>query len=467
MNNNTAICGFTPYPLSLHHLDGNDVFIAKTNEGDRVICTGKNPGFIGRESAGCLVAELTHDNALVLRRLFPFTAPRTGLKNGCSMGVGDRLGIATTGHLRAFRRFPGIFPVFAQQSIRELTLTDRTFDDVLDCVTFAVFREGFESGFGADGDHLKKPEEIAYALRCGYSMITLDSSEYIRGDVPKDHAPPHETQRRYLADTFELADGLSLAFTEAGLARASHIYDEAIQFIKNMYEEFIKGRDIDFEISIDETMTPTTPLEHFYVANELTLLGVRFASLAPRFCGEFQKGIDYIGDIAQFDSELITHAAIAKSFGYKLSVHSGSDKFSVFPSVGKRTKGEFHLKTAGTNWLEAVRLAAQKAPALYRQVHAYALDHFSEATKYYHVTTNLSSIPALDLLADKDLPGLLDMNDARQLLHITYGILLTAKKDDGSFLFRNDLYALWADYAEDYAQLLDSHIGRHMSTLLG
>lgn len=467
MHNTNTLCGYIPYPASLHHLDGRDIFITKTNEGDKLIITGENPGFVGEKEDGHLVADLTHENALSLRRLFPFTAPRTGLKRGCSMGVGDRLGIATTGHLRAFSRFPNIFPVFAQQSIRELTLTGRSFDDVLDCVTFAVFREGYESGFGADGDHLKKPEEIAYALRSGYSMITLDSSEHIRGDFPDNYVPAKETRTRYLGSAFDLGDGLSLEFAAADLGRAAYIYDEAIRFIMDMHEQFIKGRDVDFEISIDETMTPTTPLEHYYVASELTRLDVRFASLAPRFCGEFQKGIDYIGDIAQFDKELMTHAAIAKKFGYKLSVHSGSDKFSVFPSVGKHTDGEFHLKTAGTNWLEAVRLIAQKAPALYRRLHEYALSHFSEATKYYHVTTNLDKIPELSAVADGDLPMLMEMNDARQLMHITYGILLTAKKEDGTFLFRDDLYTLWAEYAEDYAQLLDHHIGRHMSTLLG
>ena len=159
-------------------------------------------------------------------------------------------------------------------------------------------------------------------------------------------------------------------------------------------------RAVDFEISIDETATPTSPEAHYLVANELRDRGVTIFSMAPRFCGEFQKGIDYIGDIAQFERELASHAAIAVHFEYKLSIHSGSDKFSVFPLIGQYTNGLFHIKTAGTNWLEAVRVVAKVNPSLYRRMHQYALDHFSEATAYYHVTTDINAIVPLGEVSD-------------------------------------------------------------------
>jgi hypothetical protein len=136
-----------------------------------------------------------------------------------------------------------------------------------------------------------------------------------------------------------------------------------INFSAKVYAEFIvaAGREVDFEISIDETSTPTLPEHHFFVASELIARQVGMKTIAPRFCGEFQKGVDYIGDLKQFEQELRVHAAIADHFGYKLSVHSGSDKFSVFKMVGKATKGRFHLKTAGTSWLEAIKLVAMGA----------------------------------------------------------------------------------------------------------
>ena len=402
MSGSELLNGLTPYPHSIHRAEGCTVFMAKAEAGDKLVVLGENPGFSGREERGAdqtvLIADLDHENAQALRRLFPFTAPRQGLKGGCSMGVGDRLGIATPGHLRVFERWPQVFPVLAQQSIRELTLTGRTYEDVLDPVTFAVFREGFHGGFGADGDHLKKPEEIEYALRCGYSMITLDSSEHIRNDV-KDMdetslaaacRADEALEARYLGKDFDIGLNKPLRYTKPDLMRANLIYGESIKFIKEIFERHISGNPLDFEISIDETATPTLPLEHFFVASELTRAGVRFVSLAPRFCGEFQKGVDYIGNLAQFEHELAAHHAIAKHFGYKLSVHSGSDKFSVFPAVGRVTEGVFHIKTAGTNWLEAVRLVALKAPGLYRLMHRFALEKFSEASKYYHVTGQYS-----------------------------------------------------------------------------
>lgn len=469
--------GFTPHRPSVKALGASTVFMAPTEEGDRLVVMGDSLGFEGtqqsRDGLPCLVGELNHHNAGKLRELFAFTAPRPGIEGNCSIGVGDRLGTATPGHLRVFNKHPKVFPVLAQQSIRELNLTQRTYQQVLDSATFAVFKAGYEGGFGADGDHLKKPEEIEYALDCGYSMITLDCSEHIRGQAAKyslneleEHYRQDKTlEERYLNRDLSVQGGITLGFSREDLMRAALIYGDALTFIQDIYGRYIKGKPVDFEISIDETMTPTTPLQHYFVASELGRMGVRFQSLAPRFCGEFQKGIDYIGDVEQFDRELVAHDAIAKHFGYKVSVHSGSDKFTVFPSVGKLTGGVFHLKTAGTNWLEAVRLVAMKDPAFYRELHQYALDRFEEATKYYHVGADLSRIPQLKDLLDTQLPDLMNHADARQLMHITYGLILTGQAEGEKPSYRDRLYQLLDKYAEDYARLLETHIGRHLELL--
>jgi hypothetical protein len=177
--------------------------------------------------------------------------------------------------------------------------------------------------------------------------------------------------------------------------------------------------------------------------------------------------VDYIGNVNQFDDEMKVHAAIARHFGYKLSIHSGSDKFSVFPSIGEYTKGRFHVKTAGTSWLVAMKVVAEADPALYREIHMYSLAKFENATKYYHVTTDITKIPDLDTLEDKDLPGLFALNDARQLIHITYGFILSDQDDKGNFIFRDRLYTLWNKNRDLYAQRLKEHIGRHLKLLYG
>ena len=462
-------CGI--YPKSLRDVEGCKCFAADFGDRDVIVGT-KCFGFEGEdfEAGGkqWTVGEQIHANAKILREEFPFTAPRSVLKEKRTIGVGDRLGIATPGHIRVFEDYDA-YPILAQQSIRELNLTGRTFEDILDCVTFAVYREGYEKGFGADGDHLKTPEEVKYAISCGYTMITLDCSEHIRNDVlglsldevKAQYKPNVELEQKYLGKSFDV-EGMEISFPEEDFMRMSLIYNEAIDFAVSIYNEFFAGKDnaLDFEMSIDETATPTEPAQHYYVASELTSRGVRPATIAPRFCGEFQKGIDYIGNLAQFEEEFKIHAAIARKFGYKISVHSGSDKFSVFPFVGKYSEGNFHLKTAGTNWLEAMKIVAKHNPTLYREIHEYALkEAFSEAKKYYHVTTNLDNIPSLDTLSDDELPKLFNNNDSRQLIHITYGLILTNDK------YRDRLFDTWRTYREEYAEAVHSHIGRHLEML--
>ena len=113
-----------------------------------------------------------------------------------------------------------------------------------------------------------------------------------------------------------------------------------------------------------------------------------------------------------------------------------------------------------------MKLVAMKDPALYREVHKYALTAFHFATAYYHVTTQLSRIPDIDTLTDAQLPDLFKHNDSRQLIHITYGLILNEKNPDGSFTFKDRLYDLWREYREDYAELLHSHIGHHAKEIL-
>lgn len=466
------------YSRSVNESNALVVFMIQQEGVDLLVVTGDDPhGFQGQkvtdDNNKIWICPLSHENANELRRLFPFTAPIRILDRKKTFGVGDRLGIATAGHIRAFCN-QDVTPVFAQQSIRELTLTNRTYEDVLDQVTFAVFRDGYKGGYGADGDHLKKIEDIEIALRLGFTMITLDCSDHIDNGVmaQSDQAIDQkiylteDVAKRYLHQVFKIED-VTFAYDVISLKRILLIYGKAIEFAASVYQQFFidKPANADFELSIDETSTPTTPLEHYFVASELIRRNVKIATLAPRFCGEFQKGIDYIGDLSRFEAELKVHAAIARHFGYKLSIHSGSDKFSVFPLIGRITKGNFHVKTAGTNWLEAMRVVAMVDFALYREIHDYALSVFSEAKKYYHVTTDLSRIPALSSLKDTELPSLFQLNESRQLIHITYGLILSATNTDGSDRFRSRLFRLWNDHKDLYAQLLVNHIGKHLTLL--
>ncbi len=474
------------YPDSIFYANDSYFFIAIIEESKKLVILSKgemNNEFNGFEvefkKGTAKICDLSNNNCIQLRKIFSFVNPINHNGIDVTIGLGDRLGLASAGHIRLFKDKKA-FPILAQQSIRELNLTGRTYKDVLAAASWAVFQEGYIKGFGADGDHLKTAEEVKMAIDCGFTMITLDCSEYIDNSVPEMSKKEVEEkylelsegerillEKDYLGREFSVGNGHKIKFSAEEFKKVVLIYYKAINYTIEIYNEVIKdcGRNIDFEMSIDETLTSTSPESHYFVAKELIGGGVRITSLAPRFCGEFQKGIDYIGDIKLFTKEFEIHAEIAKSLGYKISVHSGSDKFSVFQIVGEKTKGRFHLKTAGTNWLEAVRIIALRNPKLYRKMHAFGVKNLDEAKKYYHIGAKAENLPDIDKLKDSELVSLMDIDDARQVLHITYGLILQAKNKDGSSMFKDDIYSLLNENESDYYKALEKHIGRHLSLL--
>jgi len=419
------------------------------------------------------VCPLNHENAEAVRQLFPWTAPRSLRKHTTTFGFGDRLGMATVGHAAAASEY-AVAPVFAQQSVRELTLTGRTFQRVVDDVTFQVFQAGFRADFGADGDHLKTIPEIRRALDAGMPMVTLDLTEVLpekaetwsESVVAERYAElPDEyrtfVEREYLDRTFEL-DGFSVHFGIHDLQRCAAVYHAALEFSREVDQYLMKNRGegrYDLEISIDETSIPTLPVDHLFIALELKRLGVPLTSLAPRFIGEFQKGVDYRGELGTFEEHLVRHCAIARRFGYRISVHSGSDKFSVYPLIGKHTGLRVHVKTAGTSWLEAVRTIAESDPLLFRTMLRTALDNLDEALQYYHITPDLNAVPAPETLADDELPALLDRDSPRQVLHVAYGILLRDSQIGPAI--RETLLK----HEDQYAHHLIRHFRRHLDAL--
>lgn len=422
--------------------------------------------FAGHDEGGVRLCPLTVENAQALQALFPYTGPASHAGHAFTMGLGDRLGLATPGHVRAIAGY-GVYPVLAQQSIRELTLTNRTFADVIAAATFGVFQEGYKGGYGADGDHLKTKEEIRYALESGCTMITLDCSEHI--DTHAAASSDAEVDAAYAALPADVRDHYEAAYlgkelpvigqlNAAELKRIVLVFWKAVRHAESCYRyiDEIRTADVDFELSIDETRTITTPAEHFVVAQELAGQGVHPVSVAPHFSGEFEKGIEYSGNLNDFARDFVIHQKIADHFGYKLSVHSGSDKFSVFSTVGRVTHCHVHVKTAGTNWLEAMRVVALHDPALYRRAHKFALEHRAEAEKYYHVSTDPNEIPNIDLQSDAYLPEYLQLPASRQTLHIAYGLLLNEA------WFKEAFFPFMAAHEEEYYAGLVQHIGRHL-----
>lgn len=118
-----------------------------------------------------------------------------------------------------------------------------------------------------------------------------------------------ELKKRYLTHSFAVSESVLLTYDMPTLRRIVAVYEKAIDFISEIYWDCIAPHiaNVNFEISIDETLTVTSPLDHFFVTNELRLRGIRFSTIAPRFSGEFQKGIDYIGDRVTLQKEIKIH----------------------------------------------------------------------------------------------------------------------------------------------------------------
>lgn len=238
------------------------------------------------------------------------------------------------------------------------------------------------------------------------------------------------------------------------MLRAMAKYGPALTHAMAMYRRLRElGVDGEVEFAVDETDHPTTPAEHVVVVRELQRLGMEFVSFAPRWVGRFEKGVEYIGDLDALQRDFRVHAEIARALGpYKLSLHSGSDKYSTYPLIAEATRGMVHLKTAGTSWAEALRVIAAHDPDLMREVLTLALNSFEANRHSYHLSCDPSRIPAHP--TDEAVARLLDVVDSRQVLHVGYGAVLAE--------FGPRLRAVWRDHEDELYAVIGDHFLRHL-----
>lgn len=421
------------------------------------------------------LCETSPPNAQALRSVFAFLNPEPlGLRK--SAGCGDRLGLATPGHIRAIRHST-MAPILPQQSIRENARTGRTPQEVMDDATWGIFQEGWRGGFGADADHLKNTADIDSCAAAGFTFYTIDPGEHVDNEAnfapvevlrPKVVALPWaelettwETLQQQLGSSPVDLGSLAVTLSEEDLLRAAAKYGRVVTHTVKMYRhlETVMGtKPFELEMSVDETETVTTLAEHIYIAHELKRLGVKWVSLAPRYVGTFEKGVDYIGDLGEFEKSFAEHLAVSLTFGpYKLSLHSGSDKFSVYP-IAARVAGELvHLKTAGTSYLEALRAIGILNPGLFRQIVAFARERYATDRASYHVSAEVEKMMDETKLADDQLTTLLDDFHAREVLHVTFGSVLHHPE------FRAPFFATLKSDEETYYRVLETHFHKHFA----
>lgn len=482
------------YPRSFCSKKGLQYGLIRTSEGKKLFVMGTREnvlkdafrGNCHHQSPSLKLCDLSDENTECLMGLFPPTKPISLRGYSMTVAIGDCLGLATPGHIRAVKKFQ-VHPVLAQPSGKGNAETRRNFTQMIQDAAWAVFQEHYQEGYGAGGDHLKSLQEVKEALDAGVSMITLDPTGKMRSEAFQD--PIELIDRRFKEEidegdakvTFHLfldkefvlkgPEGqVAICFDEESVKRNTLFFYKALDFIEEVYQ-LIRSKTrnqplVDFEISMEGAPFPTSPENHFFFALELSHRGVHIQSLAPQFVGEFRKGMDDREDREAFRRQFYKHILIAQDYGnYKISIHSESNKLSFLSEKGGLPNDSLHLKTAETSWLEAMRLVALRNPSLYREMHRYALILFKEASKRYPVTTDLSQIPNLQELHDQELPRLLDQEDSRQLLPIPYGYLLNAKDKAGKNLFRDPLYHTLTQYEEEYWSLLEKHMKNHLNNL--
>lgn len=405
-----------------------------------------------------------------------------------SFGFGDRLGLATPGHVESMRRagaaIKGIFP---QQSIREMTRTQRSAEGVMKDAVRALEAERWTEVFGADADHLKTPADIAVTAAAGFTFFTLDPSAEVDPKADSDNEATLRSKlagveapwlEQYRGRAIALSNGTKVELTEEACLRAAVKYGRAIKLAINLSAEVRRvmeayGRDFEIELSVDETDHPTSLAEHYVIADQCLRNGVKLISLAPRFVGDFEKGVDFKGNLEQLAASLEDHAAIAKLLGpYKLSLHSGSDKLSMYPALARATAGCFHVKTAGTSYLEALRVVARHEPKAFRRLIDFCRERYDADKATYHVSATLQSAPTTEAISNDNgleriylemwpdvRPGRGFTNPGRQILHCTFGSALTHPE------WGPLVKGIVADHQDTYREVLADHFARHLQAL--
>lgn len=408
-----------------------------------------------------------------------------------SFGFGDRIGLATPGHVLAMQRAgSGIEPIFPQQSIREMTRTSRTPREVMDDALRGMAAAGWTGRTGADADHLKKFEDVEVTAAVGFTFFTIDPSEFVDA-----HADGYDLKlltekfalvrdempwlQAYFGKSVSLATGTKIELDEIAVLRAGVKYGRAVNHAVGMADHIRQvcdaaGQGHEIELSVDETEQPTTLAEHFIIADQCLSRGMKLVSLAPRFIGDFEKGVDYKGDLVALEKSLCDHAAVAELLGpYKLSLHSGSDKLSIYPAFARATKGRWHVKTAGTSYLEALRVAARHDEGLFRRIIDFARSRYDVDKATYHVSATVASAPPSDGVAIQQLEreylelwsevpaGRGFTKPGRQILHCTFGSVLCHDQ------LGRELKQLLAEHQATYTEVLADHFARHLRALGG
>lgn len=371
-----------------------------------------------------------------------------------SFGIGDRFGQQGKAQLAALIRARGqgidVTPVW-NKSHREHSIIGTEPTDVRREADEAVAACGWEGPYFVDADHIGLSNVDAFLEAS--DLFTLDVAESIRRPAGEADVDAFLARHRDLVGVLEI-EGIDAAFevSEAQFKSIASEYLGAVRDAGRIYRHIESrkgaGRFVT-EVSMDETDAPQTPVEMLVILAAIADERIPVRTIAPKFTGRFNKGVDYVGDVAQFarefEQDLAVIAFAIKAFGLsehlKLSIHSGSDKFSIYGPIHRALKkfdAGLHLKTAGTTWLEeliGLALAGGDGLAVAREVYAQALARIDELCGPYATVIDIdrNQLPTAEEVETWDGPQYAATlrhdplcpaynPNVRQLLHVGYKV---------------------------------------------
>jgi tagaturonate epimerase len=371
-----------------------------------------------------------------------------------SIGVGDRFTHQAKAQLKAIQKAEDfgiqITPVW-NKSFREHQIIHSLPEDTRKEADSAVKNLGWKNSYFVDADHVGLKTIDQFLVSCDF--FTVDVADFIGQRANEKHVDAFVRKYKTYAGVFN-AEGLydNIKITESLISDVADKYLFAVEEAGRVYRHLLekKGKDnFIVEISMDETDEPQTPVEILFILAAITEEKIPIQTIAPKFSGRFNKGVDYIGDVSKFSREFEEDIAIIKFAinkfnlpeNLKLSVHSGSDKFSIYPSINsalKKMDAGVHLKTAGTTWLEElIGLASAEGEGLQiaKEVYRSAFSRFDELCGPYKTvididTNNLPNPNEVDKWTGEKYAAVLRHNQSnteynlnfRQLLHVGYKV---------------------------------------------
>ena len=319
-----------------------------------------------------------------------------------SMGIGDRFGFQCAAQLRALQKAAGsgigIVPVW-NKSNREHVIARTVPEDASKAAVEAVRACGWTDSYYIDADHIGRATVDAFLPT--HNFFTIDVADYIGKSVQGASAGSFlGAMAKYKGSLAIPGTQAPLQIEDRALGDFTRKYLCAISEAGKVYRHIAEKKGAEnfvTEISMDEAQTAQTPAELFMILAAIALEGIPIQAIALKFTGAFLKGVDYVGDLKQFTKEFHDDLAVlayaTDCFGLpenlKLSIHTGSDKFSLYPVMHdeiKRIDTGIHLKTAGTTWLEEIIGMAASSPdglALAKEIYERSCLRYDELCSPY------------------------------------------------------------------------------------